>query len=94
MYSYIRGDYLCNVRIKFCDQFFTYKGSQNLTLPYATNIFLFSVSFHREELEGTNTNPPIINNKITNSNFSILQVVLNEGQFYFGRWPKKGESGL
>jgi len=35
---------LCNLRVKFCVQFHAiYKGSQNLTLPCATNVFLFNV---------------------------------------------------
>ena len=45
MYAYIQGELsLCNVRVKFCDLFHsTYKGSQSLTLPCATNVFLFDV---------------------------------------------------
>ena len=45
MYAYIQGELsLYNVRVKFCDLFHsTYKRSQSLTLPCATNVFLFSV---------------------------------------------------
>jgi hypothetical protein len=38
------GAYLCNMRVKFCDQFLpTYVDHKNFTLPSATNIFLFGV---------------------------------------------------
>ena len=51
MYAYIQGKLnLYNVRVKFCDLFHsTHKGSQSLTLPCATNVFLFGVLMPKGE---------------------------------------------
>ena len=45
MYAYIQRELsLYNVRVKLCDPFHSiHKGSRNLTLPCATNVFLFGV---------------------------------------------------
>ena len=49
---------LYNVRVKFCDLFHsTYKGSQSLTLPCATNVFLFGVGFQRGRICRTKSKP-------------------------------------
>jgi hypothetical protein len=64
--------YLCNMRVMIHDQFHeTYKGPQKLTLPYATNVFLFGVCFQTERIWKINSiHNKYQNHKIKNFNFS------------------------